>query len=50
MELLQLPLELVLEVLIQAVAVRGLKRGLRLRLVCSTYSTGLSFSAILIDL
>ena len=33
MEFLDLPLEIIREILIHAVAVRGIKRGLRLRLV-----------------
>jgi hypothetical protein len=33
MELLDLPLEILREILVHSVAVRGIKRGLRLRLV-----------------
>jgi hypothetical protein len=37
MNILDLPLELLQEILIQAIEVRGLKRGFRLRLVNRTY-------------
>jgi hypothetical protein len=33
MEFLDLPLEIIREILVHSVAVRGIKRGLRLRLV-----------------